>query len=344
MGYRKRLDFKTCLLGAALCLIAAHAPTSAERKNTIAQLRSDEISYRANIVKFAPLLGRDTVFDYDNRIQLDEVKLKQDVSAAWQSHFMTQANLDLSLMSQVLNGQFAHLAPLTPGLSEHFVTSSVDGTKQPYALYVPKTYRADRQASLVVMLHGNGEAESEFLAYDFLRHNADATNSILVAPWARNLYNYRGIAFNDIEDTVREVEAHCPIDHRRVYLVGYSMGGFSVYEIAARDPHRWRAIMSIAGSLLGEDVRPYMLAQKHTRLYILTGQNDEEIPTGFPTHTATYLSGKLLPVSFYSEPNGTHILATLQPIIDRAWADMFAGTVRAMGPVIDPADSIPPRR
>ncbi len=344
MGYWKRLDVKAFLLGAGLCLIAAHAPSATELNTTIAKLHSDEIAYRANIVKFATLLGPDTVFDYENRIQLDEVKLKQDDSAAWQTHFMTQANLDLSLMSQILRGSFAPISPPSPGLSEHFITSTVDGTKQPFALYVPATYRADKPSSLVVMLHGNGEAESEFLAYDFLQRNADATNSILVAPWARNLYNYRGIAFNDVEDTIREVETHFSIDQRRVYLVGYSMGGFSVYEIAARDPHRWRAIMSISGSLLGEDVRPYMLAQKHTRLYILTGQKDEEIPTGFPRHTATYLSGKLLPVSFYSEPNGTHILATLQHIVDRAWADMFAGTVRAMGPVVDPADNIPPRR
>ena len=295
------------------------------------------------IVSFSSLLGSENVYDYDNRLRIDELKLTQDSTPQWKGHFRTQVRLDLSLVSQILSGHFADIGSIQPGLSERFIRSSADGTMQPYAMYIPRNFNTHRSNSLVVMLHGNGEAESELLAYDFLRRDADATGSILIAPWGRNSYNFRGLGYTDVEDVISTVERVFRIDQQHVYLFGYSMGGFAAYEVAVKDTRPWRAIMSIAGSLLGEDTQAYMRTQRRTPLYILTGKDDPEIPTEYPTQTASYLSSKLFAVSYYQQPHGTHILATLQPIIDQSWGDMFNGTVRAMGPVVDPSDQVPHR-
>jgi dienelactone hydrolase len=87
--------------------------------------------------------------------------------------------------------------------------------------------------------------------------------------------------------------------------------------------------MSIAGSLLGSDASRAVAMLRHTPIYVLTGTDDQSIPTQWPTATAAYLALAGLNVSFYSQKGGSHHLISLLSILTQAWSDMLHQIVRA---------------
>lgn len=292
--------------------------------------------YYAKMGSIAPVAGGDTTYDYYQRLTDDE-KLLRDATvprgydaAQWARVTRTMARLDMSLAEQLLSKSYVAMASIR-GLGETLVRSSADGTLQPVAVYVPPSYSPDRPAPLVVFLHGHPQSETSLLAPQYVADLAKRTGSIVVAPWAHGYYDYRGSA-REVYDALHAAEKAFAVDPRKRYLVGYSMGGFSVFEVAPLHANDWAAVMSIAGSLLGEDAARFIVDMRKTPLYVLTGSADESIPTQYPTATAVYLRSKGLDVSFYAEPGGIHRLATLLPIFTRAWDDMHAGIVRALPP------------
>lgn len=93
-------------------------------------------------------------------------------------------------------------------------------------MYVPAALKSGPPAPLVVVLHGNPQTEAELLGQPFLRRLADRTGSILVAPFGRGIYDFAEPAASDLYDLLDAAQRALPVDRRRSYLVGYSMGGF----------------------------------------------------------------------------------------------------------------------
>lgn len=198
---------------------------------------------------------------------------------------------------------------------------------QPIAVYVPTTYRPEKKTPLIVFLHGHPQSESSLLAPAFVTDLAQRSGTIVIAPYGRGYYDFQG-SQSDVYDALAAAENAFTIDPRKRYLVGYSMGGFSVYLIAPLHPDDWSAVMSIAGALLGSRSQAVTAMLPRTPFYVLTGARDGNIPTQYPTATAVFLRNAGIPVTFYSDPNATHRLYTLRTILAQAWDDMEAGVVR----------------
>lgn len=301
-----------------------------------ASLRAVSKAYYAQVTSLAPIVGRDCVMDYwqrllDDAALLDTAPPPEYSAAQWAGYARATATLDLSLATQALDRTFRPMSSIR-GLGETFVRSSRDGTMQPVAVYVPSTYAPGRAASLAVFLHGHPQSETSLLAPPYIAQLAERTGTIVVAPYGRGYYDFRGAA-SDVYDAVATAASAFTIDPRKRYLIGYSMGGFSVFEVAPVHPDLWTAVMSIAGSLLGTDARKVVTSLSATPFYVLTGTNDDSIPTKYPTQTAAYLQSSGLPVSFYSQPGGLHRLITLLPILSQAWDDMHRGIVRSPPPI-----------
>ncbi|MBV9232669.1 MAG: hypothetical protein JO030_01390 [Candidatus Eremiobacteraeota bacterium] len=306
-------------------------------------------AYYATMGSIAHVAGSDTTYDYYERLR-DDADALADASVPtgytaeqWSDFVRRGATLDLSLAQQLLSGRFAPPSSVRE-LGETLVKSSRDGTMQPVAMYVPPSYEPSRAAPLIVLLHGHPQPESEVIATPGLTRLADETGTILVVPWGRGYYNFRGSS-QDVYDALEAAQRAFRIDPRKQFLAGYSMGGFSVFEVAPLHPAQWAGVMSIAGSLLGSDARRVMTTLAKTPFYILTGSRDESIPTQFPTSTAAYLMNQGVSVSFYSQAGGTHRLVTLLPILSQAWHDMLAGIVRTPPPnlsMIQLPATIPP--
>ncbi|HEV3195370.1 MAG TPA: alpha/beta fold hydrolase [Candidatus Cybelea sp.] len=299
-------------------------------------LRNTAASYLANIAKIGTIAGRDTTYDYYERLN-DDADLLADPSVPqgytaeqWSEVVRRVASLDLSLATQLLQGSYESMASVR-GVGETFVRSSSDATMQPVAVYVPSTYVPGRPGPLIVLLHGHPQSETELLAPPYIARLAEQTGTIVVAPWGRGYYDFRG-SIADVYDALHAAERAFSIDPRRRFLAGYSMGGFSVFEVAPAHADEWSAVMCIAGALLGSDAQRLVALMRNKPFYVLTGSADNSIPTQYPTVTAAFLQSAGIDVSFYSEPGGIHRLVTLLPILTLAWNDMLHQIVRSPPP------------
>ena len=252
--------------------------------------------------------------------------------AAYDERLRNVAALDASLVDQVIRKRRDALHG-TIGLAERFIVSTVDGTWQPFTLYVPKDLGP--RAALVVLLHGRPQTESELLGGPYFRTLADATHTIIAAPWGRGHYDYYGVATDDVYQTASEVAAAFAIDPKRIYLAGYSMGGFSVFKVGPVHGGMWASAMCISGAILNSETSAVRSAWSKTPIYIVNGKLDDSIPPQYGLMTAEWLAGVGIPTGFYQAPAGTHMVPTLMTELAQAWSDMLAGVVRNKPPAAD---------
>jgi predicted esterase len=330
------MTFRAAAAAAAAVALLAVAPAQPSLRD---QLRETQSEYYAHLIALEPIVGRYSVTDYMQRLVDDADDLDQSDAVPdgftvdeWRDYVRHKATLDLSLAHQVLSQHYRPMESIR-GLGEVLVRSTLDGTMQPVTIYVPSSYTPSRAAPLVIFLHGHPQPESSLMSPDYIAKLAEATGSIVAAPYGRGYYDFRG-AIVDVYDTVAAVTKAFTIDTRRRYLAGYSMGGFSVFEVGPVHPDIWSGIMCISGALLGHDSHTMLAMLPRTPVYVLTGTDDDSIPTKYPTSTAIFLADSGVPVSFYSQPHGTHRIVTLLPIFTQAWDDMHRGIVRSPPPAL----------
>jgi pimeloyl-ACP methyl ester carboxylesterase len=129
--------------------------------------------------------------------------------------------------------------------------SDVDQTLQPYRLFVPAAYDADKVTPLVVALHGmGGDENSMFDSYanGALKREAERLGFLVVCPKGRDSASmYRGSAEQDVLDVLAEVRRDYKVDANRVYLMGHSMGAYGTWSTAMDHPEIFAALGPISG-------------------------------------------------------------------------------------------------
>ena len=140
-------------------------------------------------------------------------------------------------------------------------SSAVDGSEQPYALYVPPDYDPSRKYPLVVSLHGPGSNHRLNMRRVFGLGNqlggtiAEAARPfprlpdvdfLVASPLARGTMGYQGPAEKDIYDVLEDVKRRYAVDADRVYLTGLSMGGGGALWLALTRPDVWAAVAAVA--------------------------------------------------------------------------------------------------
>jgi hypothetical protein len=156
-------------------------------------------------------------------------------------------------------------ASLLGGQSVVNFRSTVDGSEQPYALYVPKTYAAGRSYPLVVSLHEEESNHVVNLKRVFgipPRYGETALQALtqlpvlrpvdyLVAcPLARGTMGYQGIPEQDVYDMLADVKRRYAVDDDRIYLTGSSMGGGGALWMALTRPDLWAAVAPVCADMI----------------------------------------------------------------------------------------------
>jgi len=185
-------------------------------------------------------------------------------------------------------------------LSQSF---SFYGAHQPYGLYLPSTVGATSSIPAALVLHGHGGSHSSFNAQPgFLRDMGEGGGEhepmILITPLARGSSFYADWGEADTLAALDDVLARYPVDLDRLYITGYSMGGYGTYRLASLYPDRFAAALTWAG-YSGEFTGTYATAGVgdgrrgktvignpvdtlenllHVPLAHLTGTNDEILP------------------------------------------------------------------
>src|SRR5580658_992783 len=222
-GRRARYSYVLAIRAAASAA-ALLAFTTAGTPSGGDTLRSVAASYYANVRQIETITGRDSTMDYYQRL-LDDADLLNAAPPSyytaeqWQHSVQGFSQLDLSLARQLLAGSYQPMESIR-GLGETLVRSSKDGTMQPVAVYVPSGYSKDKPAPLLVFLHGRLESESRLIAPQFIEDVAERTGTIVVAPYGRGYYDFRG-SESDVYDAFDAATQAFAIDPRKRYLAGY---------------------------------------------------------------------------------------------------------------------------
>ncbi|HEY8539648.1 MAG TPA: dienelactone hydrolase family protein [Steroidobacteraceae bacterium] len=160
---------------------------------------------------------------------------------------------------------------------------------EPYRLIVPQRWDGRSALPLVVVLHGSNGDHNSVLAQPKLIEEAEARGWALLSPmgyspnsgWGNHLpvvlangtmprprpSTIGGIVLpqdgvdpepgeRDVLTTIELVRSEYPIDARRIYLIGNSMGGEGTWHLAAKYPHLWAAVAPAAGAI-DPDRYPY---------------------------------------------------------------------------------------
>lgn len=152
---------------------------------------------------------------------------------------------------------------LKPGNSDK--TLSVGGSNRSYTLHVPSTYNGTKAVPLVLDFHGlggNGKDESSSSPYPA---QTDPDGVIMAFPTGLagpggNAWNVGPCCVKNTDDVafakalVTEIEKTACIDTKRVYAVGFSMGGGMSHYLACHAADVFAAVAPAAFDLLKENV------------------------------------------------------------------------------------------
>ncbi len=148
-----------------------------------------------------------------------------------------------------------------------------------YLLYTPKDYAGSGKTyPLVVWLHGGDQGGSdveklrtsglpkmieEGRDFPFLVFSPQNPSEELLYPIER------------VAATLQSVVADHRVDRSRIYLIGYSRGGFGAWSMAEQFPETFAAVVPIAGG----GIRHYLnRTNEKTAFWAFHGANDEVIP------------------------------------------------------------------
>lgn len=156
--------------------------------------------------------------------------------------------------------------------------------KLSYLLYVPKEARTEpaKKWPLVLFLHGAGERGTNL--------NAVAVHGppklvaagrefpfILASPQcpANTVWDTETLA-----GLLDELQASLPVDSKRVYVTGLSMGGYGTWALSLKYPDRFAAVAPICGG--GERIRALLPSQREALktlgVWAFHGAKDNVVP------------------------------------------------------------------
>lgn len=144
-------------------------------------------------------------------------------------------------------------------------TVSVGGVSYRYQVFVPVNFDPHKKWPVVLFLHGAGErGDNGLLQTDVglgraIRRSASDLPFIVVMPQCRAdrtwmFLDMQGQALAALEESIKEFRG----DRERVYLTGISMGGYGTWDLAAKYPGRFAALVPICGGIRGPERFPQL--------------------------------------------------------------------------------------
>lgn len=177
---------------------------------------------------------------------------------------------------------------LAPGDHSMVVTSSFDGTTQPYRLFIPPDAGETSGAlPLAVVLHGWGADHAAWFNFTPVKRIAGQYGYIVAAPYGRGNWWYRGPAERDVLDIVEDVKRLCNVDRQRIHLAGHSMGGWGTWWIGTRNPDLFASISPMSGF----DPGAFVANARNLAPFVIHDQLDPVVPVTNSRAPAQRLAG-----------------------------------------------------
>ena len=138
------------------------------------------------------------------------------------------------------------------GLIARGYRSKIDGSVQPYGIYVPDSYRGagDAPRRLDLWCHGRGETLSEVNFITGVQKSPGqfvAHSTFVLQLYGRYCNANKFAGDVDLLEALAHVKANYPVDDRRVVIRGFSMGGAACWQFAVHYPGLFAAAAPGAG-------------------------------------------------------------------------------------------------
>lgn len=210
----------------------------------------------------------------------------------------------------VLNGCSGGSSPQPPAQATPTSNGLLQGQVQfqqatyPYFVYLPPAYDGVHPLPAILLIHGGGGNGPDFLS--IWQGFAQQTGIILVAPTLPLGAQFETIApqvFQLIMDTAR---MQWTIDGSRIYLFGYSAGGFSVFDAAMFDSQYFAAAGVFACVITPDFDWIVQKAQRKIPIAIYIGDHDEFFTLAQAEATRDLLLANGFPVHYQELANTDH--------------------------------------
>lgn len=148
-----------------------------------------------------------------------------------------------------------------------------------YLLSFPEGYseEADGKWGLIIFLHGmdmRGEDVSKLNNYGIFGIGEGKSLPFVVAAPQCPSESYWNMERDAVMALVTELSANHHIDSNRIYLIGYSMGGYGVWDLAINNPQTFAAIVPVSSG--GQISKAEQL--KDTPIWAFHGALDNVVP------------------------------------------------------------------
>jgi len=211
-------------------------------------------------------------------------------------------------------------------------TVSVSGSSYRYQVYVPADFRSKKSWPIILFLHGAGERGSDGLLQTdvgighAIRHNAARFPFVVILPqcgkdkiWGEPDMQAQALAA--LYASIKEFHG----DRKHVYLTGLSMGGYGTWDLAARNPGRFAAIVPICSGVqpnkdwpqlrvtLVDDPKitdPFAEVARRigkTPVWMFHGDADQHVPVEQSRHMAEALKAAGADFKYTEYPGVDHI-------------------------------------
>lgn len=145
---------------------------------------------------------------------------------------------------------------------DEFRTLTFEGQGRTYMIHVPPSYDAGTPVPLLLMLHGRGGDGNGIAKLTNFSDLADEHNFIVLYPdgldnqwnYVKDVPGYTGMTQDDtafLLELLDEVSGQYSVDEKRIYVAGFSNGGFMTQRLACDAPERFAAFASVAAAGFG---------------------------------------------------------------------------------------------
>lgn len=315
-------------MGSLVSDVTPRLPAPIPLNMNAAQLVAALLALESQLVAQAPRIYTSThenVYEYVDRLQSDVAALRDSSLAPL---VLSRAELDRQLSQSLLDGTFAPAGGVR-GAGSFVLRMNHGLPPEPVAIYVPHAARDEEPKSIVLILHGAGESETDVAGVPQFQRLAERTNAIIVAPWAEGSRTFDDPASEEILAALDTVERAYRFDPRRVYIAGISMGVAGALHLVANSHVQFAAILGIIGDVNPRDLAALRGPLRERPLYLVNGGRDPVMTPSIVSFTFSALQSMDEFTSLYLSPDAGHSLRDTAPQIEQAWSDMFAGTIRA---------------
>jgi predicted peptidase len=157
----------------------------------------------------------------------------------------------------------------------------------PYWLYVPKRKDTSKPAPLILFLHGSGERaggkkgpHEVGIGPAISKQGDNFPFYVLFPQFSRSgSWIASGADARRAMTLLDHVIKDHPIDEKRLYLTGISMGGNGTWELAIAHPKKWAAIAPVCAYVTNHSINPdHVQAIKDLPCWCFHGEKDRPVP------------------------------------------------------------------